>query len=44
MEAVVPWAELEALIEPYYPKAGKVRRPVGLTTMLRIDFLQYCFN
>jgi hypothetical protein len=22
MEAVVPWAELEALIEPYYPKAG----------------------
>ncbi|MGC8551220.1 MAG: hypothetical protein ACP5M4_16205, partial [Acidobacteriaceae bacterium] len=29
MEEVVPWSELEALIEPYYPKAGKGRRPVA---------------
>ena len=44
MEAVVPWAELEALIEPYYPKAGKGRQPVGLSIMLRIYFLQHWFN
>ena len=44
MEAVVPWAELEALIEPHYPKAGKGRQPVGLRTMLRIYFLQHWFN
>lgn len=24
MNAVVPWANLEALIEPCYPKAGKL--------------------
>jgi len=44
MEAVVPWSELEALIEPHYPKAGKGRRPVGLSIMLRIYFLQHWFN
>ena len=44
MDAVVPWAELEALIEPHYPKAGKGRHPVGLGTMLRIYFLQHWFN
>ena len=44
MEAVGPWAELEALIEPYYPKAGKGRPPVGLSIMLRIYFLQHWFN
>jgi transposase, IS5 family len=26
MEAVVPWAKLEALIGPHYPKAGKGRQ------------------
>jgi IS5 family transposase len=44
MEAVVPWTQLEALIEPYYPKAGKGRRPVGLGIMLRVYFLQHWFN
>ena len=44
MEAVVPWSELEALIEPHYPKAGKGRHPVALGTMLRIYFLQHWFN
>lgn len=35
METVVPWARLEALIEPHYPKSGKVGRPpVGLSKML----------
>ena len=35
MEAVVPWALLLALIEPYYPKAGNGRRPYPLVVMLR---------
>src|SRR5574337_333264 len=40
---VVPWATLMALIEPHYPKAGKGRRPRGLETILRIDFMQQWF-
>jgi IS5 family transposase len=44
MEQVVPWAELRALIEPYYPKAGNGRPPVGVERMLRIYFLQQWFN
>lgn len=36
MEAVIPWQELEALIEPHYPKAGNVRQLVGLSIMLRV--------
>jgi IS5 family transposase len=44
MEVVVPWAELVALIEPYYPKAGNGRPPVGAERMLRIYFLQQWFN
>ena len=44
MEQVVPWAELRALIEPYYPKAGNGRQPVGVERMLRIYFLQQWFN
>jgi IS5 family transposase len=44
MEQVVPWAELCRLIEPYYPKAGNGRQPVGLERMLRIYFLQQWFN
>ena len=38
MEQVVPWAELCALIEPVYPKAGNGRQPVGVERMLRIYF------
>jgi IS5 family transposase len=44
METVVPWSELEALIAPYYPKAGNGRQPVGLPIMLRIYFLQHWFS
>jgi IS5 family transposase len=44
MEKIVPWLELEALIAPHYPKAGKGRQPVGLGIMLRIYFLQHWFN
>src|ERR1700730_2542912 len=44
MEQMVPWAELCALIEPVYPKAGNGRQPVGVERMLRIYFLQQWFN
>ena len=44
MELVVPWAELQALIEPHYAKAGNGRRPVGLSILLRLYFLQQWFN
>ena len=46
MAAVVPWAKLEALIEPHYPKMG----PQGgggrfpLAVMLRIYCLQQWYN
>ena len=44
MDAVVPWAVLLSLIEPYYPKAGKGRRPYPLDVMLRIYFLQQWYQ
>jgi hypothetical protein len=44
MAAVVPWHELEALVEPHYPKAGNGRRPVGLKVMLRAYFVQQWFT
>src|SRR3981189_145470 len=44
MEQVVPWAELCALVEPVYAKAGNGRPPVGAERMLRIYFLQQWFN
>jgi IS5 family transposase len=44
MDAVIPWSQLLALIEPYYPKAGRGRQPLGLEKMLRIYFLQQWFN
>ena len=42
MEQVVPWAQLEVLIEPHYPKAGPQggRRPFPIAVMLRIYCLQ----
>ena len=46
MNAAVPWAELVAVIEPYYPKASSAggRPAVGLERMLRIHCLQLWFN
>jgi len=42
MEHVVPWAELCALVEPFYPKNDRAGQPViGLERMLRIRFLQH---
>jgi transposase, IS5 family len=44
MDAVMPWARLLRLIEPYYPKAGNGRQPLGLEKMLRIYCLQHWFS
>lgn len=45
MEQVVPWAQLEALIVPHYPKAGARggRPPMPLGRMLRVWCLQQWF-
>ena len=45
MDAVVPWPRLEALIEPHYPKSGRVGRPpIGVPRMLRMYFLQQWYT
>jgi len=46
MNAVVPWAELVQLIEPYYPRATSAggRPAAGLERMLRIHCLQLWFS
>ena len=45
MDRVIPWAELSAVIEPFYPKGdGRGRPPIGVERMLRIHFLQHWFS
>ena len=44
MDKLVPWAELCAVIEPFYPKAGNGRPPIGLERMLRMYFIAHWFN
>jgi IS5 family transposase len=44
MEALMPWSEFCALIEPHYPKAGNGRPPVGLERMLRMYCIANWFN
>lgn len=45
MDNLIPWAELCAAIEPFYPKpAGAGRRPIGIERMLRIYCLQHWFQ
>jgi transposase, IS5 family len=42
MERIVPWARLIAVIEPLYPKSGRVGRPpIGVARMLRMYCLQW---
>ena len=43
MDAVMPWAELQALAEPHYSKGEVGRKPEGLEIMLRVYFLQQWF-
>src|ERR1700730_14738899 len=44
MEQIVPWAELQALVEPHYPTGENGRPPAGLSLMLREYFLQQWFD
>jgi len=44
MDRVVSWRELCAIIEPFYPKGGNGRPPVGPERMLRLHFLQHWLN
>ena len=44
MEGLIPWEELEERIRPYYPKAGRGRRPYELSAMLRVHCVQLFYN
>ena len=45
MERVVPWSALCGLIEPHYPRSGRVGRPpIGVERMLRMYFLQQWYS
>ena len=44
MELVVPWKALLKIIEPFYPVAGRGRRPYPLGTMLRVHLMQNWFT
>ena len=44
MDELIPWQRLEARIHPYYPKAGRGRRPYALSVMLRAHCVQVFYN
>jgi transposase, IS5 family len=45
MERIVPWARLIGVIEPLYPKSGRVGRPpIGVPKMLRTYCLQQWYG
>ena len=44
MEQVVPWHLLLNVIEPFYPVAGRGRRPYPLLAMLRVHLMQNWFG
>ena len=44
MDALIPWERLVARIEPFYPKAGRGRRPYPLAVMLRVHCVQLFYN
>ena len=46
MEEVVPWEELEELLQPFYGKQDRTvgRRPYPLGKLLRIHFLQQWYS
>ena len=44
MDGLIPRGRLEARIEPFYPKAGRGRRPYRLSVMLRIHCVQLFYD
>ena len=44
MEGIIPWTDLLAVLEPYYPKGERGRPPIGLERMLRVYFLQQWYG
>jgi IS5 family transposase len=44
IELVVPWKALLKANEPFYPEAGRGRRPYSLELMLRVHFMQNRFE
>lgn len=44
MDGLIPWKQLEERIRPFYPKAGRGRRPYELSTMLRVHCVQLFYN
>ena len=44
IDSLVPWDRLEGRIRPFYPKAGRGRRPYELSAMLRIHCVQLFYN
>lgn len=44
MTAVMPWAELCSVIEPFYPKGVGGRPPIGLERTLRIHLIRHGFK
>ena len=44
MDGLIPWEELEERIRPFYPNAGRGRRPYELSAMLRIHCVQLFSN
>ncbi len=44
MDKVVPWDSLLKVIAPFYPIAGRGRRPYPVQTMLRVHLMQNWFG
>ncbi len=44
MDALIPWEELEAEIDPFYPRRGQGRPAYPLAVMLRVHCLQLFYN
>lgn len=44
MDTLLPWAQLLAVIEPFYPTGQRGRPPIGLERMLRVYFLQQWYG
>ena len=44
METLLPWPQLLAVIEPFYPKGERGRPPLGLERMVRVYFLQQWYG